>query len=159
MAPPTQNLPNWAYAGQQGDLFAQSAGLPNGVATLDSGGDVPLSQLGNVPPGAVAWGDITGTLADQTDLQAALDEIPVVLSGVSSALAPGAMTAGQTVNRNVTVTGAVAGMVASANPTTYPGDGFVWMALVIGADTVQIILHCLADGTPPSSVYNVRVLQ
>lgn len=34
---------------------------------------IPANAGGGSSPGATAWGDITGTLADQTDLQAALD--------------------------------------------------------------------------------------
>lgn len=50
---------------------ASAAGVANGVATLDSGGKVPSSQL---PAGTSAtWGAITGTLNAQTDLQSALD--------------------------------------------------------------------------------------
>lgn len=36
------------YYSPDQDLFI---GQPNGIATLDSNGDIPSSQLGNVPPG------------------------------------------------------------------------------------------------------------
>ena len=37
-------------------------GVPNGVAILDGGGNVPLDELGNVPGGAATWVDISGSL-------------------------------------------------------------------------------------------------
>jgi len=45
-------------------------GIPDGYASLDETGKVPMEQLPIQPP---VWGDITGDLADQTDLQDALD--------------------------------------------------------------------------------------
>ncbi len=47
-------------------------GQPNGYASLDGTGKVPSAQLPDVGGGA-DWGDIGGTLSDQTDLQEALD--------------------------------------------------------------------------------------
>jgi len=45
-------------------------GIPDGYASLDETGKVPLEQLPIQPP---VWGDITGDLENQTDLQSALD--------------------------------------------------------------------------------------
>lgn len=45
-------------------------GIADGYASLDETGKVPLEQLPIQPP---QWGDITGDLADQTDLQTVLD--------------------------------------------------------------------------------------
>lgn len=47
-------------------------GQANGYASLGADGLVPSAQL-PAGQGGAAWGDVTGTLADQTDLQAALD--------------------------------------------------------------------------------------
>lgn len=44
-------------------------GLANGIAQLDATGKVPVGQL---PAGTAAWGSLTGTLSDQTDLNTAL---------------------------------------------------------------------------------------
>lgn len=41
-------------------------GEANGLATLDASGLVPTAQL--PPPSSAAWGGITGTVSDQTDL-------------------------------------------------------------------------------------------
>jgi hypothetical protein len=49
-------------------VLVSAVGVADGVAGLDSGGKVPSSQI------AVAWGELGGTLADQTDLVAALDD-------------------------------------------------------------------------------------
>lgn len=47
-------------------------GQANGYAALGADGKVPTAQLPAGQSGA-AWGGVTGTLSDQTDLQAALD--------------------------------------------------------------------------------------
>lgn len=54
-----------------GKVATSSVGAANGVASLDSGGKVPLGQI----PSSVsspAWGVIVGTLSAQTDLSTAL---------------------------------------------------------------------------------------
>lgn len=45
-------------------------GTPNGYASLDGSGKVPVAQL---PGASTAWGLITGSIPAQADLQAALD--------------------------------------------------------------------------------------
>jgi hypothetical protein len=80
------------------------------------------------------------------------------LSGVSTSLNPGSMTAGQRATVNVAVTGATTAMVATCSPTTDPGAGFVWHAFVASANTVTVCLTCVAAGTPAASTYQVRVL-
>lgn len=113
----------WATpaGGGSGDVTGPNSSLDGGVALFDgtSGkiikdggtlGDVAFISLINnpavflsgdgtwlTPPGTPEWGDITGTLADQTDLQAALDakadtgDIPTwsTLSGKPSNIAAG----------------------------------------------------------------------
>lgn len=48
-------------------------GAPGGVATLDGTGKVPLAQIPGGGGGTAAWGGITGTLTDQSDLVSALN--------------------------------------------------------------------------------------
>lgn len=49
-------------------VLESAVGVADGVAGLDGGGKVPSSQI------AVSWGELGGTLSDQLDLQAALDD-------------------------------------------------------------------------------------
>lgn len=81
-----------------------------------------------------------------------------VLSGTSASLGGSAMTAGQRITASVTITGATVGMVATCNPQTDPGAGFVWHAFVSAANTVTVCLTAALAGTPTASVYSVRVL-
>lgn len=103
----------------------------------------------------------TGTgavvLASALSVYALSSALP--LTGVSGSLGGAALTAGQTITINVTVTGATTSMVAATSPQTYPGDGFCWDAYVSAADTVTVRLTCVLSGTPVSSVYSVRVVQ
>lgn len=69
----------------------------------------------------------------------------------------GALTVGACDTGTATVTGATTGLVASASPVTYPGDGYVYQAYVSAADTVTVKLCGLIIGTPTSSAYNVSV--
>jgi hypothetical protein len=54
-------------------VATSSVGANNGVASLDANGDVPLSQLGNVPPGGVTSvnGETGAVVLDATDVGAA----------------------------------------------------------------------------------------
>ena len=68
-------LPLAALAGTSGDVGSVSqsqVGQPNGVASLDSTGKVPSSQIPGGGGGSTAWGSITGVLSSQTDLNTAL---------------------------------------------------------------------------------------
>ena len=93
---------------------------------------------------------------------------PQQTSWVSRALVPltgttgtvsGALTAGVCDSGTATVTGATVGMVAVANPVTYPGDGATWVAYVSAADTVTVKECGLSVITPTATAYNVRVIQ
>lgn len=58
-----------------GYVLESREGVADGVATLDSGGDVPLAQLGNVPAAPVSTvagrtGDVVITSADLADVEA-----------------------------------------------------------------------------------------
>ena len=58
-------------------------------ATLGEDGKIPLDQLPAGLPSAVSWGDITGTLPDQTDLNTALgDKVDTADSRLSDARPP-----------------------------------------------------------------------
>jgi hypothetical protein len=59
----------------RGVLITDPRGTPTTIAFTGDAGDALLGDgtFGSVPATGVAWGDITGTLSDQTDLQAALD--------------------------------------------------------------------------------------
>lgn len=62
--------------GQTGVVQIDAEDVPysnttSGLAATDVQG--AIDELAATPPGPAAWGAITGTLADQTDLQAALD--------------------------------------------------------------------------------------
>jgi hypothetical protein len=58
----------------RGVLITDQRGTPTTIAFTGDAGDALLGDgtFGSVSAG-VAWGAITGTLSDQTDLQAALD--------------------------------------------------------------------------------------
>ena len=61
-------------------------GIADGYASLDGTGKVPLEQLPIQPP---QWGDITGDLVDQTDLQDALDlKEDTANKGIANGYAP-----------------------------------------------------------------------
>lgn len=63
-------------------------GEPGGVAGLGEDGKVPASQLPEGLPSATLWGGITGTLANQADLQGELDaKIDVSQRGVAGGVA------------------------------------------------------------------------
>ena len=69
-------LPGLAWGSGSADLGSGISpsviGQPNGVASLDSSGKVPSSQIPGGGGGSTAWGSITGTLSSQTDLNTAL---------------------------------------------------------------------------------------
>ena len=83
-----------------------------------------------------------------------------ILSGSLATLGGITIASGSCVAANATVTGAALGMVAVADPDTYPGDGFSWEAAVTSANTVTVRLcrYGSGNGTPPASTYNVRVI-
>lgn len=71
-----------ACAGKQ-DISAK--GQANGYASLGADGKVPSAQL-SASQGGAAWGDITGTLSEQLDLQTELDFINSDLADTNSTL-------------------------------------------------------------------------
>lgn len=55
------------------EQFAQSKGQPNGIADLDSLGNVPVDQLGNVPPNTGMWEKISETVLTSHSTQIDID--------------------------------------------------------------------------------------
>ncbi len=81
-----------------------------------------------------------------------------IVAGTSTSIGGSALLAGACASTTVTVTGAASGMVATATPSTYPGDGNYWLAYVSAANTVTVEVCAAVAGTPTASVYNVRVI-
>jgi len=76
----------------------------------------------------------------------------------SGSLGGSALTAGTCSSVTVAVAGSTVGMRATANPSTYPGDGTYWYAYVSAAGTVTVkVCASAASVTPTSSTYNVGV--
>lgn len=80
------------------EVFQATKAQPNGLASLDSGGDVPLSQLGNAPSGAVTSvnGDVGVVVLDNTDVGAAATVHTHVESDVTNLVADLAAKAADT---------------------------------------------------------------
>jgi hypothetical protein len=79
------NLSNYATVSQLSSyILSNKIGANNGVASLDSSGQVPTSQLANIIGGASAaydtLGEIAAILEDQEDLDALLTEIGTKVS-------------------------------------------------------------------------------
>lgn len=83
----------------------------------------------------------------------------VDLTGTTSAIGGGLLSAGACTSGTATITGADVGMAAVSSPTTYPGDGVQWQTYVSSANTVTVKVCGLILITPVSSTYNVRVVQ
>lgn len=135
----TATIPNCTFTGLALTAASATSGaglrLPHGVApTAPTNGDVWTTTTGmfaringaNVGPfapagGSVAWGSLTGTLSDQTDLQAALDlkqaRSPSIQSVASAATVTPTFS-----NDMVKVTAQAVGLTL-ANPTGTPIDG------------------------------------
>lgn len=118
---------------------------------------LPVAQggSGTATPSLVAGTGIavTGSWPNQT-----VAESSPVLSGTSASLGGSAMTAGQTISANVTITGVTTSMAAVCSPQTYPGASFVWCAYVSAANTVTVTLTAVLAGTPTASAYLCRVI-
>lgn len=102
-------------------LLASAAGQPNGVATLDANGNVPASQLGNVPPVNAATTTTLGTVKLRTNPSSgspiALTTMDMAVpNGVASLDATGNVPASQL--RNVLSTG---GTIPSGQTLTNQG--------------------------------------
>ena len=71
------------------DQASSEKGQANGYAALGADGKVPAAQL--PAGGGAAWGAITGTLADQTDVQAAIDAKSTLAAALLAAWPVGAV--------------------------------------------------------------------
>lgn len=83
----------------------------------------------------------------------------VAWTGASSSIGGSLLAAGACSSTTVSTPGATAGMVADANPATYPGDGTYWLAYVSGTDTVTVKVCAAVLATPNSSAYNIRLFK
>ena len=63
---------------------ASEKGVANGVATLDSGGDVPAAQLGNVITLGTPTATTSGTSHDYTGIPSGTKKISIMIDGVST---------------------------------------------------------------------------
>lgn len=80
-----------------------------------------------------------------------------VLSGITGSIGGGLLTAASCTSGTATVTGATVGMVATADPATYPGDGAQFQTYVSSANTVTVKVCALLLLTPVATTYAVRV--
>jgi|SRR5580692_3402126 hypothetical protein len=81
------------------------------------------------------------------------------LSGTTGSIG-GSLLVATCTSGTVTITGAAVGMVATTNPTTYPGVNIQWQAYVSAANTVTV--NVCTSGltlTPTATTYRVRVTQ
>lgn len=81
-----------------------------------------------------------------------------IMNGLTGSIGGGLLSAGACASGTASVTGAVVGQVATANPNTYPGDGAEWEAYVSGSSTVTVKVCAIVALTPTASTYNVRVI-
>lgn len=85
--------------------------------------------------------------------------LKAILSGTTGSIGGGALLAGQCSSGTVSISGATTGMVALADPNTYPGDGTVWDAQITSANTATVKVCAIVALSPGAATYNVRVLQ
>lgn len=81
-----------------------------------------------------------------------------ILTGTTGSIGGGLLSAAACTSGTATVTGATVGMVATADPATYPGDGAQWQAYVSSANTVTVKVCVLLLLTPVATTYAVRVV-
>jgi len=140
---PTQNLTISFDASNHmhGEVLTYNSGT--GVLTVDinhhTGSGTYTSWVVNVggvtPATSVAWGDITGTLSTQTDLQTALDDKLPLAGGTMDAAATIVLS---TATYNSLVSGEVFGVELTADPTQNASLGFNAVTVQDGAGTMQM---------------------
>lgn len=99
---------------------------------------------------------ITSTTTSLAISQIAAPYGPGVITG---SIGGSALSAGTCTSGTVGVTGATTGMVATAQPNTYPGDAIVWKAYVSAAAVVTVKVCATVGATPVAATYSVRVIQ
>jgi hypothetical protein len=93
-------------------------------------------NVGGVTPAAsVAWGDLTGTLSSQTDLQTALDDKLALAGGTMDAAASIVLS---TDTYNSLVSGEVFGVELTADPTQNASLAFSGLTVQDGAGTTLV---------------------
>jgi len=125
-----------------------------------------------MPTPSMSRRNIKGQVPDDVfyslkDIQDRLDSLSqfTPYSGVTAAIGGSALTAGQTVSSTVKVPGAsaavAAGAAIQATPVLNgaPGPGFTWNAFLTTAkDVVEVVVTCIANGTPIATKFNVKVV-
>jgi hypothetical protein len=140
---PTQNITISYNASNHmhGEVLTYNPGT--GVLTVDinhhTGSGTYTSWVVNVggvtPATSVAWGDITGTLSLQTDLQTALDDKLSLAGGTMDAAATIVLS---TASYNSLVSGEVFGIELTADPTQNASLAFSGLTVQDGSGTTQI---------------------
>lgn len=110
--------------------------------------------IGNTTAAEVTVGDFVGVGASPI-------QVSYPFTGTTSAIGGGSVAAGACTSGTVSIPNATTGMAVSADPVTYPGDGFTWPAYVSadGTVTVKVCNYTAGALTPSASIYNVRVIQ
>lgn len=85
--------------------------------------------------------------------------IAAVLTGTTSAIGGGLLSAGVCASGTVAVANSTTSMVVGVSPNTYPGDGTIMYGYVSTNGTVTVKVCGIVAVTPASSTYNVRVMQ
>lgn len=67
------NANNYEHPSNDGDLHVPATGVSNNGKVLMAGATAGSMSWEAIPSPTVTWGDVTGTLSNQTDLQSALD--------------------------------------------------------------------------------------
>ena len=80
-------------------------------------------------------------------------------TGTTGSIGGSSVGAGACTSGTLSLTGVATGMVATADPITYPGDGFHWLVYVSGANTVTVKVCNATTGslTPTASAYVVTM--
>lgn len=106
------------------------------VAQVDANGEVDLSSV----PASVDWGDIEGTLSDQTDLQGALDE-KVDLAAGKTAIVNNSITFAGTDSTTMTFPPTS----ASVGYLNIPQQAFSAAYPIVAADSGKHLYHPASD--------------
>lgn len=81
------------------------------------------------------------------------------LTGVTASIGGSALLAGACASGTVAVANSTTSMAVVATPSTYPGDGNLWLAYVSTNGTVTVKVCAILALTPTATTYAVRVIQ